>query len=96
MDNRFEINEVAEGIRLCTYNTDRFKTGRLSFNIAVPLLKDASRNAILPYILNRSCEEYKTYRELNKSLRVFTEQLLLRLLQKRRSTHFETLHDDDR
>lgn len=68
MDNRFEINEVAEGIRLCTYNTDRFKTGRLSFNIAVPLLKDASRNAILPYILNRSCKEYKTYRELNKKL----------------------------
>lgn len=68
MDNTFEITEVAKGIRLCSYKTDRFKTGRLSFNIAVPLLKDASPNAILPYILNRSCNDYKSYRELNKKL----------------------------
>ena len=68
MDNTFNIVEVAEGVRLCSYKTSRFKTGRLSFNIALPLAKDASANAILPYILNRSCEKFPNYIELNKKL----------------------------
>ncbi len=68
MDNTFSIVEVADGVRLCSYKTSRFKTGRLSFNIALPLAKDASANAILPYILNRSCEKFPNYIELNKKL----------------------------
>lgn len=68
MDNTFNIVEVAEGVRLCSYKTSRFKTGRISFNIALPLEKDASANAILPYILNRSCEKFPNYIELNKKL----------------------------
>lgn len=68
MDNTFNIIEVAEGVRLCSYKTSRFKTGRISFNIALPLEKDASANAILPYILNRSCEKFPNYIELNKKL----------------------------
>lgn len=68
MDNTFNILEVAEGVRLCSYKTSRFKTGRISFNIALPLEKDASANAILPYILNRSCEKFPNYIELNKKL----------------------------
>lgn len=87
MDNRFEITEVADGIRLCSYKTDRFKTGRLSFNIAVPLLKDASCNAILPYILNRSCKEYRTYRELNKKLASLYGATLTPSVMKNGETH---------
>lgn len=68
MDNRFEIYDVANGVKIYSYKTDRFKTGRLSFNIVLPLKKDVSDNAILPYILNRSCDRYPSYRELNKKL----------------------------
>ena len=68
MDNTFEITEAAPGVRICSYKTSRFKTGRLSFSIAIPLEKDVSAYAILPYILNRSCAEYPTYTELNKRL----------------------------
>lgn len=68
MENCFEIKEVAPGARLCSYKTSRFKTGRISFNIAVPLGENTSANAILPYILNRSCKEFPAYIELNKKL----------------------------
>lgn len=68
MENSFNIKEIANGISVCSYKTNRFKTGRISFNIAVPLGKDASANAILPYILNRSCGKYPDFSKLNARL----------------------------
>ena len=68
MDNTFNIASVDKGVRLCSYKTSRFKTGRISFNIALPLEEHAAKNAILPYILNRSCEQFPNYIELNKKL----------------------------
>ena len=53
MENSFNITEVAKGISVCNYKTNRFKTGRISFNITVPLGENASAYAILPYILSR-------------------------------------------
>lgn len=69
MKNVFETIEIAPAVRLCSYETDRFTTGRLSISIAVPLVKkDASLNAMVPFLLNRSCKEYPSYIELNKKL----------------------------
>ena len=69
MKNTFQTIEVASGVRLCSYETDRFTTSRISFNIAVPLCEsDVSNNAMIPFILNRSSADYPSYRELNKKL----------------------------
>lgn len=68
MQNLFNVMELDKGVRICNYKTDRFKTGRVSFNIAVPLGKNASAYAILPYILSRSCGKYSDFSELNSRL----------------------------
>lgn len=68
MENSFNITEVAKGISVCNYKTNRFKTGRISFNITVPLGENASAYAILPYILSRSCGKYMDFSKLNARL----------------------------
>ncbi|MDR0314447.1 MAG: insulinase family protein [Oscillospiraceae bacterium] len=69
MKNSFNLSKIADGVNLCSYRTDRFKTGRISFNIAVPLrAENASAIAILPYILSRSCEKYTDFTALNQEL----------------------------
>ena len=69
MKNVFETIEIAPAVRVCSYETDRFTTGRLSITIAVPLTReDASLNALVPFLLNRSCKLYPSYMELNKEL----------------------------
>lgn len=69
MKDTFKTVEVASGVRVCSYETDRFTTGRISFNIAVPLSEDrVSANSMIAFILNRSSKDYPTYRELNKKL----------------------------
>ena len=69
MKNTFTTVEVASGVRVCSYETDRFTTGRISFNIAVPLDPNSvSNNTMIPFILNRSTKEYPSYLELNKKL----------------------------
>jgi len=69
MKNIFETIEIAPAVRLCSYETDRFTTGRLSINIAVPLAESTcSATAMVPFVLNHSCEAYPSYIELNKCL----------------------------
>lgn len=68
MENSFNITEVLKGVSVCNYKTNRFKTGRISFNIAVPLGENASAYAILPYILSRSCGKYMDFSKLNSRL----------------------------
>lgn len=64
----FHVANVAEGLKVCSYQTDRFKTGRLSFNMILPLEVEPARFAILPYLLVKSCKAYPTYLDLNKKL----------------------------
>ena len=69
MKDTFNTVEVASGVRVCSFETDRFTTGRISFNIAVPLTEESiSANSMLPFILSRSSKDYPTFRELNKKL----------------------------
>lgn len=68
MTDSIEITEIGEKIRICSYNTDRFKTSLLSVNIALPLNENASANAILPYLLSSSSKKYPDFTTLNKEL----------------------------
>ena len=68
MENTFQSFDVATGLRLNAYKTSRFKTSRISFTMVLPLEKDASKNAMLPYILARTCKEFPTYMSLSKKL----------------------------
>lgn len=67
MENCFETIEMAPAVRLCSYQTDRFTTAKLGICFVVPL--DSSRlaeNAIVPYVLCRSSEDYPSFIEICK------------------------------
>ena len=61
--------EVCEGVQFIFIKDDKFKTSRISFNAFLPLEKHtASKNAILPSILERSCKKYPNFEVFNKYL----------------------------
>lgn len=68
MREPYIISEPAEGVRIVSCRTARFKTGQLAFQLVLPLRGDVSRFSILPYLLNRSCKEYPDYVSLNRKL----------------------------
>ena len=59
---------IADGVRLCAQSTDKFKTCRINISMAMPLDKDASARAIIPYILHRRCAKYPDYVMLSRVL----------------------------
>lgn len=60
---------ICGGVTFHNIGEQRFKTGRLTAAMLLPLsAKTASANAILPYLLRRSCREYPTFRTLNEKL----------------------------
>lgn len=64
--NRPNVTDISPGVRLCCVPTDRFKTSRLFMSMAVPMSGGSlSANAVLPYILHRSCAEYPDFSALN-------------------------------
>lgn len=69
MTNDVEVTTLGDGIRFCTVPTNRFKTCRITVALALPLRKEtASANALLPYLLHRTCREYPQPDLLNKRL----------------------------
>ena len=60
--------EIAEGVRLCTVPTDKFKTCRINISMAMPLDSNASARAILPFLLHRRCAKYPDFTVLNRRL----------------------------
>ena len=59
---------IAEGIRFCSVKTDKFKTCRVNVSLAMPLDKNASARAILPFMFSRRCAKYPDYTSLNRVL----------------------------
>jgi len=60
---------VSEGVNFSYIRQNHFKTGLISVNIFLPLNREtASRNAILPSLLTRSCKKYPDFTSLNKKL----------------------------
>ena len=62
-------HNVAKGVTINVINDDRFKSGKISVNMYLPLDRDTvSSNSILPFILSKSCNKYKNFESLNKKL----------------------------
>ena len=59
---------IAEGIRFCSVKTDKFKTCRVNISLAMPLDKNASSRAILPFMFSRRCAKYPDFTSLNRVL----------------------------
>ena len=60
---------IGNGVTFHGIGASRFKTGRLTAAMLLPLSAEtASANAILPYLLRRSCRKYPTFRKLNEKL----------------------------
>lgn len=62
------MQNIADGIRFCSVKTDKFKTCRVNISLAMPLDKNASSRAILPFMFSRRCAKYPDYTSLNRVL----------------------------
>ena len=61
--------EIAHGVSFSSVHDSRFKTMQIEANIVLPLsAQTASVNALLAFVLVRSCREYPTYRALCRKL----------------------------
>lgn len=69
MANELKTHKISEGVTFNVIKDDRFKTGRVSILMYLPLTKEtASVNAILPFLLTKSCRLYPDFTSLNKKL----------------------------
>lgn len=65
----FIRREICEGVAFNSIADDRFKIGRLSVTLLVPLnRRTAAANALLACVLTRSCKAYPDMTALNKKL----------------------------
>ena len=65
----FERQTICDGVHFSSIRDDRFKTGRISATLLLPLCEDtAAANSILPFILRRSCRDYPDFTALNEKL----------------------------
>ena len=62
------IHDAEPGFRVCSYHTNRFKTGILSVNLVVPLAGNVAEKSLLPSLLCASCAEYPDLLSLNRKL----------------------------
>jgi len=61
--------KIGNGINLNLVKTDKFKSNLLSFYFLRPLTKEeVTKNALLPLVLKRGTDEYKTNLEIQKKL----------------------------
>ncbi len=63
-----KVRILADRVRLISEQTSRFKTGSISVSMAMPINENAAANALLIYLLKRSCKEYPDFSMLNGKL----------------------------
>lgn len=68
MKNTFVVTAPEEGFRVCSYQTDRFKTGILSVNLVLPLEGNIAEKALLPFLLCASCKDHPDLLSMNRTL----------------------------
>lgn len=69
MDCKFKRKLIADGVYFTTYNDNRFQKNRIEIRFIDVLDPDtAALNAIVPAIISRSNNTYKTMKELNLKL----------------------------
>ncbi|HYE97567.1 MAG TPA: hypothetical protein VEJ18_01600, partial [Planctomycetota bacterium] len=54
----FEVFDAAPGFRVCVHPTAKFKTITLAAYVHQPLGDEATRIALLPFVLRRGCQGY--------------------------------------
>lgn len=62
------VRTIADGVRLCTVQTDKFKSAVISVTLAMPMTGSLSANALLIKVLRHSCKKYPDFVRLNKKL----------------------------
>ena len=69
MERNFSHCEISTGVNFNAIKDERFKTGRISVNMFLPLdEKTASVYALLPFVLTNSCRKYPDFTSLNQKL----------------------------
>lgn len=63
-----KIKKISNGVRLCSYETEKFKTAVISLSITAPLDSHAGENALLAHLLSRTSRAYPTVLEMNRKL----------------------------
>lgn len=64
-----QTSVISDSIRLSAINTDRFKTGILTFTLTIPLTsKNFAYNTLLAGVMRRGTEHYPSLSALNKRL----------------------------
>lgn len=59
---------IAEAVRFCSVKTDKFKTCRVNVSLAMPLDKNVSSRAILPFMFQRRCAKYPDFTSFSRVL----------------------------
>ena len=62
------IRTIADGVRFCTVQTDRFKSAVINISMAMPMTGNLSANALLVKVLKHSCKKYPDFVRLNQKL----------------------------
>lgn len=69
MLKKYERIDLGNGININLYNTDKFKSNFLSFYFKRPLArKEITKNALLPLVIKRGTNKFKTNKELDRKL----------------------------
>ena len=69
MERNFSHCEISNGVNFNVIKDERFKTGRISVTMFLPLDgKTASSYALLPFVLTNSCRKYPDFTSLNQKL----------------------------
>lgn len=63
-----QVKSVADGVRLYSVQTERFKTSSIKIAMALPMEGELGANALLLYLLKRSCKKYPDFKMLNGRL----------------------------
>ena len=65
----FVRRKICDGVNFSNIKDTRFKTGRISITAFLPLEKESvSKNAILPFLLSKTCKQYPALKSLNDRL----------------------------
>lgn len=69
MQSKFSRLEIAPGVSFNAIKDGRFKTGRISVTLFLPLKREtAAVCAVLPFVLTNSCRKYPDFTSLNQHL----------------------------
>ena len=86
--SKLESEKISEGINLHTVKTDKFKTSLINIYLQRPLnAEEVTYNSLLPMVLQRGTERYKTFKEISKELEYLYGAQLFGNIRKKGERH---------